>query len=551
LLFSDISETGARVILPSSWCEPAAIGVSFADTMHSIVRYSTVRSFQLERKNPLFTLPPVGLAAMRRLATIWRLAMLFVRELGPHADGPPIGNVLRSIASGTRSAGAASLGQRVPVLQNLSGVLQLTSGLLSQHPGLSEAAVRVALAELRTLKAPLADAAYRAALEKALPAGRAAALVDLEPVPERCAIAEQTHRGRLEMAPGQLVPVRIRLIRTDTRAELGGDLDLLGSAARLAERFSRDARRENVAALVARVSQSIEGMFDMRQRAADQSYLGYRLRSVSDDRRVVVPDVFWDYCGDTVLVTRAIRGVPLGDAGALRANGLDPAALIATWIEVFFEIALGEGVFHAGLEAASATVSIEPDSHGRLVLDGDTPLTFFAAHEQSFLVTGSDALLRGDHKAATRAHLEHGRPPGREPHHAVRVEATYRREAERFAGTTHPHAALGDLFTALGKGPLEHAFTDAHAGIASRAALLARSAQGIEEMARRIAPDVDVWRIMRRVIMRLALDQFSGHGVMAQVVREAAHWPHALPRLPNLLADWIARQNPSGADSTR
>ena len=49
-----------------------------------------------------------------------------------------------------------------------------------------------------------------------------------------------------------------------------------------------------------------------------------------------------------------------------------------------------------------------------------------------------------------------------------------------------------DLFTALGKGPLEHAFGDAHTGIASRAALLARSAQSIEEMARRIAPDIDV-----------------------------------------------------------
>jgi ubiquinone biosynthesis protein len=522
---------------------------------HSLIPCSTPFVFSLtlnlqpERKNPSFNSPFAGMSTVRRLATLWRLATLFARELGPHTDGLPIQNVLRSIAAGARAGSSASLSQRVPVLQNLSGVLNLTSGLLSQHPGLSETAVRVALAELRTLKAPLADAAYRAALEKALPAGRAASLLDIDPAPERCGIAEQTHHGSVELALGQTVPVRITLIRADARAELAGDLELLGSAARMAERFSRDARGQKVAALVERLSQTVGGTFDMRQRAADQSYLRYRLRSVNGDRRIVVPEVFWDYCGDSVLVTRALRRVPLADAAALRANGLDPATLIATWIEAFFEIALGEGVFHAGLEAASAAVSIEPDTHGCLVLDGDTPLTFFAAHEQNFLVVGSDALLRGDHKAAARVHLEHGQPPGREPHHAVRVEATYRREAERFADKQHPHAALSDLFTALGKGPLEHSFADAHAGIASRAALLARSAQTIEEMARRIAPDVDVWRIARRVIMRLAVDQFSGHGVIAQVAREAVHWPHALPRLPNLLADWVARQNRAGADS--
>src|ERR1700686_1112972 len=101
---------------------------------------------------------------------------------------------------------------------------------------------------------------------------------------------------------------------------------------------------------IARVTESIGGMFDLRQRAADQSFLRYRLREVNKDSRVVVPEVFWDFCSDTVLVTRAVRSVPLSDTEALRAHGLDPADLIATWIEAFFEIALGEGVFNAGLE---------------------------------------------------------------------------------------------------------------------------------------------------------------------------------------------------------
>lgn len=484
-----------------------------------------------------------------RLSSVWRLAMLFVRESRATASGrtEPIHRVIRSFAAGVRAHGATSLSQRVPLLQNLSGVLGMASGLLTQHPALSETAVRVALAELDTLKTPIKGAALRQALQTALPPGRAATLIDVEDEPERCGIAEQTHRASVQLeAGGSSFSARITLIRADTRRELAQDLEVAGSAARLAERFSREVRAQNVSALIARLGEAVSAMLDLRQRAADQSFLRYRLREVNNDARVVVPEVLWDFCSDTALVTRAVRSVPLSDTAALRAHGIDPVDLIATWIEAFFEITLGEGVYHAGLEAAGAAVSIEADTFGRLVLDGDSPLTFLAAHERSFLVTGSDALLRGDHKAAAREHMRQGMPHGHETQHAVRVEATYRREAERFAGDAHRHRTVADLFTALGKGPLEHAFADAHTGIASRAALLARSAQSIEEMARRIAPDVDVWKIARRVIVRLALDQFSSHGVVAQVVKEAVHWPHALPRVPNLLSDWMVRQNQRG-----
>lgn len=84
---------------------------------------------------------------MQRVRAIWRLATLFVRESRvKSAADAPLHRVLRSFAAGVRSRGATSLAQRVPVLQNLSGVLTMTSSLLAQHPGLAETAVRVALA---------------------------------------------------------------------------------------------------------------------------------------------------------------------------------------------------------------------------------------------------------------------------------------------------------------------------------------------------------------------------------------------------------------------
>ncbi|MGI4981756.1 MAG: AarF/UbiB family protein, partial [Janthinobacterium lividum] len=274
-----------------------------------------------------------------------------------------------------------------------------------------------------------------------------------------------------------------------------------------------------------------------------------------DDHRVIVPEVLWDYCNDTVLTTRMVRHVALTDADALRAEGLDPAASIATLIECFFEIAIGAGMVHAGLDAAGALISIEADTFGRLVLDAETPMLFLATHERGFLVTAADALLRGDHKAAARAHLEQGRPTQPHPAHEVLLETTYRHAAARFATPdARRGVAVADLLTALGNAAQVHAFGDAHTRIASRAALLSRSAATIETMARRLAPDLDVWDIVRKVIARLMADQFTTHGFIANIAAEVMRWPNTLPRVPRLLSQRLsaaaARRHPLSASTS-
>lgn len=463
---------------------------------------------------------------MRRLATLWRLGQAFVRESHLTGDGASMQRVARFFAS--HGARAAPLAASVPALRQLPRVLTATSAVLGRHPALAETAVRVALAEMDGFFHPYDAAQFRSACAAAMGA-QAVELANVSAAPVRSGVAEQTHAARIgEMS------VRITLLRADARQELADDLDLALAAARFAERRSAKARAMHPADWVRRATEAIDAMTDLRQRAADQSYLRYRLR---EDDRLTVPEVLWDYSNDVVLTTRSIGSVALTDAHALASNGLDAADLVATLIEAFFEMSLGEGLYHAGLDAAGARVSVEPDTHGQIVLEADNPTMFFAAHEREFLVGVSDALMAGDHKAAARVHLEHGRPEQQATHHEVRVEATYRREAERFSGKqTRQGLGVAHLFDAIGKAPAEHTFSAAHGQIASRAVMLSRSVEAIERMAHTIAPDVDVWKIARKVIARIARDQFGCHSLAARLAHEATHWPQLLPRLPRLIA---------------
>jgi ubiquinone biosynthesis protein len=486
---------------------------------------------------------------MRRFSTTVRLGLALIKQSRHHDDR--YAALLSALRSGTATARdaisgdstasresltaavGARQGSSVPVLQHLSTLMSLANDVLERHPGLSEAAVQVAIGELGALSEPFDQPAFLAALRHSLPESRAAELTGVSRLPLSQGIVEQTHAARLGT-----VPVRVTLLRADTHAQLTADLDLAQRAARLAERFSSGARAIHAAAVMARMAAAVGAMLDLRQRAADQSYLRFQLK---DDTRLAVPEVFWDYCGDRVLTTGAIRGIALSDVAGLRAHGLDPSTLVATWIEAFLEMALKQGVQHAGLDASAATVSIEADTFGQLVLDATTPMMFFARHERDFLANASHALLQGDHKAAAREHLRHGAPDsqrgkGAEP--AVSVEATYRREAERFTVPGGPSdGLLGDLFGALGTGTAQHTFNHSHTGIASAATVMSRALADIEILADRIAPGVDIWSIARQVIARIVADQFGPHGLIAKLADEAVRWPQVLPRLPRLVAD--------------
>ncbi len=277
-------------------------------------------------------------------------------------------------------ARAAPLTASVPVLRQLPRVLEAASDTLARHPALAETAVRVALVEMDGFFQPYDAARFRAACADAFAPVQS---IDITEVGD--------------------VPLRITLLRPDARRELADDLDLALAAARFAERHSRKARDLQAVQWIQRAKENVDAMIDLRQRAADQSYLRYRLRN---DDRLAVPEVLWDYCNDSILTTRTIVSVPIKDKDALAMYGLKQPDLIATLIEAFFEMALGVGLYHAGLDAAGARVSIEPNTLGQLVLEADNPTMFFAAHEREFLVGVSDALLDGDHKAAARTHLE-------------------------------------------------------------------------------------------------------------------------------------------------
>ena len=77
---------------------------------------------------------------------------------------------------------------------------------------------------------------------------------------------------------------------------------------------------------------------------------------------VAVPNIFWPLSATRVLTMQYLDGIKITDVRALRAAGIDPAAMADTLIDLFNTMVLRHGIFHA-----------DPHPGNLFVLPGDPP----------------------------------------------------------------------------------------------------------------------------------------------------------------------------------
>jgi predicted unusual protein kinase regulating ubiquinone biosynthesis (AarF/ABC1/UbiB family) len=82
---------------------------------------------------------------------------------------------------------------------------------------------------------------------------------------------------------------------------------------------------------------------DFRIEAANAEGVAAELAHRSD---VVIPRIVHEYSSPRVLTMEFIDGIKVNNVAALRANGIDPAAIAETIVDVFGDQVLGHGFFH-------------------------------------------------------------------------------------------------------------------------------------------------------------------------------------------------------------
>ena len=163
---------------------------------------------------------------------------------------------------------------------------------------------------------------------------------EFDSVPLAAASIGQVHAARL--ADGTRVVVKVR--KPGVSETVAVDLAILADLGRRATRQELMPENYDVDALIADFSWTLRSELDYVREGRNADHMREVL---SDDPRVVIPRVFWQFTTTSVLVMERIDGTRIGDVAALDQGGVNRAEVARTTAETLMAQVFGSGFFHA------------------------------------------------------------------------------------------------------------------------------------------------------------------------------------------------------------
>lgn len=221
---------------------------------------------------------------------------------------------------------------------------------------------------LRTLQddiTPMPFEAVRNMLEQAYGQPLETVFEEFEERPIATASIGQVHRA---VHDGKVVVVK--LVRPGIEHQIATDFRVATSILRFLDEQLVRFRKENsdVHVLTRLFSQIIgevnNGLREEMDFARERDNAERLAGLLEDNPKVVIPKTLSDLCRSNVLVLEYLPGIKVSDGEALRARGLDPLETVEKLVEIYMEMVLVHGVYHADPHPGNVAI----DDQGRVVL---------------------------------------------------------------------------------------------------------------------------------------------------------------------------------------
>ena len=238
------------------------------------------------------------------------------------------------------------------------GVASIKIGqILSTRGDVLPPAYQVEFAKLQDGARPEPEAAIRSVLVAELGRPVDTIFTEFDPDPLAAASIGQAHAAVL--ADGTEVVVKVR--RPGVVDQVGLDLEILDRTVRVISRWSRTARRYDLAGLTNEFAATLRSELDYEREADNAEEFA---ANFADDATLHIPRVYRDLTTSRVLTLERLRGLKVDDLDALDAAGIDRVVLAQHATTAMLKMVFEHGLFHA--DPHPGNFFIEPD--GRIGL---------------------------------------------------------------------------------------------------------------------------------------------------------------------------------------
>ena len=446
-----------------------------------------------------FGLDELALSAFRQR---WVRVLVRVMTLGRNLDAPP-GRRLRE------------------ALERLGPIFVKFGQVLSTRRDLLPPEVADELAKLQDSVPPFPAAVARALVERAYKRPIEAIFASFDAEPVASASIAQVHFAVLK--DGREVAVKV--LRPGMLAVIDDDITLLRTLARWVERLSVDGKRLKPREVVAEFDNYLHDELDLVREAANAAQLRRNMQGL---KLVMVPEMVWDLCTQSVIVMERMKGVPISQTQRLRDAGVDIPKLARDGVTIFFTQVFRDGFFHADMHPGNIQVSIAPGTFGRYIALDFGIVGTLTEFDKEYLAQNFIAFFRRDYKRVAELHVESGWVP---PTTRIdELEGAVRAVCEPHFDRPLKDISLGQVLLRLFQTSRRF-----NVEIQPQLVLLQKTLLNVEGLGRQLDPELDLWNTAKPFLERWMNEQIGWRGLVSRLKKEAPRYVQLLPELPRLL----------------
>jgi len=323
--------------------------------------------------------------------------------------------------------------------------------------------------------------------------------------------------------------VAVKILRPGIERVIKHDLALLDICADLIERLWADGRRLKPREVIAEFEKHLHDELDLMREASNASQLK---RNFAGSPLLKVPEMYWDFCHNEVMVMERMYGTPVSQVAALRDAGVDIKKLAANGVEIFYTQVFRDGFFHADMHPGNVQVA----PNGQYIALDFGIMGTLTDIDKRYLAQNFIAFFRRDYKRVAEVHIESGWAPAET--RVDELEAAIRAVCEPIFDKPLREVSFGKVLLRLFQTSRRFDIK-----VQPQLVLLQKTLLNVEGLGLQLDPELDLWKTAKPWLERWMAEQIGWRGFLKSLKVEAPNYAMLLPQLPRLLHSYLTNDS--------